>query len=230
MARSLPEIAASLDATNLKLDATEADIEGLCHDALAHGVAAVCVYPTNVPRCRRILGSGEVGLAAVVGFPSGRYTTRSKGAEIDEIASMGASEADIVLDYPALLAGHRERVEKEAHDLAAVCRKVGLVSKFIVETCYLDEAAKETMLRICEDSGADFIKTSTGFGAAGARVEDVEAWAAARSGDRPRIKASGGIRTRAQVEAFLDAGATRIGLSSAKTVLGDAPTAEPGSY
>ncbi len=216
---SLPEIAASLDATNLKLDASEKDIEALCHDALANSVAAVCVYPTSVPLCRKILGSGDVGLAAVVGFPSGRYSVASKCAEIDEVAAQGASEVDIVLNYPALLAGRRDLVQKEASDLAKTCRKVGLLSKFIVETCYLGESEKQTMLSICEDSGADFIKTSTGFGSRGADLDDIKAWAAARSSTHLRIKASGGIRSREQVEAFLEAGASRIGLSSANAVL-----------
>lgn len=227
---TLSEIAASLDATNLKLDASVADIEALCHDALAHSVAAVCVYPTSVALCRRILGAGDVGLAAVIGFPSGRYSTRSKCTEVDEVAALGASEVDIVLNYPALLAGRRDLVEKEARDLADICRKVGLVSKFIVETCFLDKAAKETMLAICEDSGANFIKTSTGFGSGGADLADVRAWAVARTSPHLKIKASGGIRTRAQVEAFLASGAARIGLSSAKAVLGGENPGEDGSY
>jgi len=218
---SLSQLAASLDATNLKLDASIADIESLCHDALAHSVAAVCIYPKSVALCRKILGSGDVGIAAVIGFPSGRYSVASKRTEIDEIAALGASEADIVLDYPALLAGRKDLLAKEATDLAETCRKVGLLSKFIVETCYLDAEAKGTMLSICEDSGADYIKTSTGFGSGGADLEDVKAWASARTSSHLKIKASGGIKTRKQVEAFLLAGASRIGLSSAKAVLAD---------
>jgi len=216
---TLSEIAASLDATNLKLDASEQDIEALCHDALAHSVAAVCVYPTSVALCRKVLGSGDVGLAAVIGFPSGRYSIASKCTEIDEVAAQGASEVDIVVNYPALIAGRRDLIEKEVSDLANTCRKVGLLSKFIVETCYLDAESKKTMLSICEDSGADFIKTSTGFGSGGANLDDIKAWAAARSSTHLKIKASGGIRSREQVEAFLEAGASRIGLSSAKAVL-----------
>ncbi|MBC2602110.1 deoxyribose-phosphate aldolase [Puniceicoccus vermicola] len=221
---SLSEIAGALDATNLKLDASAADIEALCHDALGHSVATVCVYPTNVPLCRKILGSGDVGIAAVIGFPSGRYSTRSKIVEIDEVSAMGASEVDIVLNYPALIEGQTEALRKEASQLAEACRKVGLVSKFIVETCYLDEAQKLTMLDICEKAGANFIKTSTGFGSAGAQLADIELWAKAKTSSHLKIKASGGIRTREQVEAFLTAGASRIGLSSAKAVLSESST------
>jgi len=227
---SLSEIAGSLDATNLKLEATQADIENLCHDALAYGVATVCVYPTNVPLCRKILGSGEVGLAAVIGFPSGRYSVRSKIVEIDEVASMGASEVDIVLNYPALIEGAHDPVQKEAVQLADACRKVGLYSKFIVETCFLNQEQKREMLQICETAGADFIKTSTGFGRAGADLADVEMWMREKSSKSLKIKASGGIRTRAQVEAFLAAGASRIGLSSAKAVLEENGEASVGSY
>lgn len=219
MSFSLSEIAGALDATNLKLDASTEDIENLCHDALAYSVAAVCVYPTSIALCRKILGSGDVGLAAVIGFPSGRYSVASKCTEIDEVASLGASEVDIVLNYPALIAGRRDIVQKEAADLANTCRKVGLVSKFIVETCFLNVEAKQTMLSICEDSGADFIKTSTGFGSKGADLADIKGWAAARKSVHLKIKASGGIRSREQVETFLAAGASRIGLSSAKAVL-----------
>lgn len=228
MSRSLAEIATALDATNLKLDASKTDIETLCHDALAQSVATVCVYPTSVPLCRRILGSGEVGVAAVIGFPSGRYSVRSKCVEIDEVASMGASEVDIVLNYPALIEGQTTLVAKEANLLAETCRKVGLVSKFIVETCYLTQDQKLAMLRICEDSGVNFIKTSTGFGSAGAQLADVELWAQSKKSSHLKIKASGGIRDREQVEAFLDAGASRIGLSSAQAVLQGGETSAGG--
>ena len=221
MSYSLAQIAAALDATNLKLDATGADLETLCHTAVANRVAAVCVYPTSVALCRKILGSSEMGLAAVIGFPSGRFTTRSKAVEIDEVAAMGASEVDIVLNYAALLAGQSKIVATEAASLADVCRKVGLVSKFIVETCSLNRDQKIAMLRISEDAGADFIKTSTGFAQAGADPDDIRLWKESMSGNHLRIKASGGIRTRDQVETFLKAGASRIGLSSVEAILGD---------
>jgi len=227
---SLSEIAKSLDATNLKLDASTADIETLCHDALANSVATVCVYPTSVPLCRKILGAGDVGIASVIGFPSGRYSTRSKAVEIDEVASHGASEVDIVLDYSALILGDYNRVQKEASNLAEASRKVGLLSKFIVETCYLNDEQKIAMLRICEEAGADFIKTSTGFGSGGAQITDIEMWTKEKSSPHLKIKASGGIRTREQVEAFLQAGATRIGLSSAKAVLEDDSPAGEEDY
>ncbi|MGE9291266.1 MAG: deoxyribose-phosphate aldolase [Puniceicoccales bacterium] len=230
MSLSISEIARTLDATNLKLDATQSDIESLCHDALAYSVATVCVYPTSVPHCRKILGSGDVGVAAVIGFPSGRYSTRSKIIEVDEVAAMGASEVDIVLNYSALIEGRKDVVRKEAIQLADACRKVGLLSKFIVETCFLDEAQKLAMLSICEEAGANFIKTSTGFGSSGAQLADIELWSQAKTSTTLKIKASGGIRTRGQVEAFLNAGASRIGLSSAKSVLSEDNEPSSGGY
>lgn len=219
MSYSLEEIAASLDATNLKLDAAKAEIETLCHESLASKVASVCVYPASVPVCREILGTAGVGLAAVVGFPSGRYGVGAKCREIEEVVVAGATEIDAVLNYSALVDGDRALVAKEAKRLAETCREAGALSKFIVETCFLNRSQKLDMLRICEDAGADFIKTSTGFGSAGGQVDDVKLWADERRSATLRIKASGGIRSREQVVAFLSAGASRIGLSSARAVL-----------
>lgn len=230
MSYSLKEIASSLDATNLKLEATRSDIESLCQESLANRVASVCVYPNSVPICREILGPGEIGLAAVVGFPSGRYAVASKCLEIEEVAAAGATEIDAVLDYPALVDGQFNVVAAEASRLAESCRQAGALSKFIVETCYLDRQQKLDMLHICEDAGANFIKTSTGFGSAGAQLEDVQLWASERKSDELKIKASGGIRSRDQVVAFLEAGASRIGLSSAKAVLADGGEASSGAY
>jgi len=232
MPYSLSEIAATLDATNLKLDASSADIECLCRESLAKRVASVCVYPASLSLCRELIDAGEgaVGLAAVVGFPSGRYASKAKSVEIEQAVEAGATEIDAVLNYPALIDGGYGLVAQEARDLAETCRQAGALSKFIVETCFFDRKQKLEMLRICEDAGADFIKTSTGFGSAGAQLEDVALWASERRSDTLKIKASGGIRTREQVVSFLDAGASRIGLSSAKAVLSDDGAGGSGGY
>jgi deoxyribose-phosphate aldolase len=228
-------IASTLDSTNLKLEARPEDIAALCREAVALGVKAVCVYPASVPACASLLNGSGVALAAVVGFPSGRFAVESKRAEIVALASAGAEEVDVVINYPALWeGGGRVRVAEEIAELAAAARDHGMISKFIVETCFLSAEEKRWVLDACVEGRADFIKTSTGFGSAGADLEDVRAWAAAR-GDAPlKIKASGGIRTLAQVEAFIAAGAERIGLSGAAGVLaevdGAGPAAGVGSY
>jgi len=223
-------IASTLDSTNLKLEARPEDIAALCREAIALGVKAVCVYPASVPACASLLKGSGVALAAVVGFPSGRFAVESKRAEIVHLASAGADEVDVVINYPALWEeGGRARVAQEIADLAETARDQGLISKFIVETCLLSAEEKRWVLGACLDGRADFIKTSTGFSSAGADLEDVRSWAAAR-GDAPlKIKASGGIRTLAQVEAFIAAGADRIGLSAAAAVLAEVDGARPAA-
>lgn len=229
------EIASALDSTNLKLDARPEDIARLCEEAIALQVKAVCVYPSSVPQCAALLAGSGVGLAAVVGFPSGRFSVESKRAELATLAPAGATEVDVVIDYSALWeTGGHARVGMEIAALASTAREHGLLSKFIVETCFLSGEEKRRVLDACIEGGADFIKTSTGFGSAGADLEDIRTWARAR-GDAPlKIKASGGIRTREQVEAFLAAGAERIGLSGAAAVLNKAddndPAASSGAY
>lgn len=225
------EIASRLDATNLRLDSRGTDLDQLCAQALEHHFAAVCVYPTAVVRCaRRLRGSG-VGVATVVGFPSGRMTTTAKEAEIHAAADNGATEVDIVMNYPAWIDGERGPVLDELKKLVRTSKSLGLLSKIIVETCFLPQELAFEAVHLCEEVHADFIKTSTGFGSGGATLEIVRYWADKRR--RIRIKASGGIRTLADVRAFIDAGADRIGLSSAAQVmeeLSGGGAAEEGDY
>ena len=214
------ELAASLDSTNLRLDATEADIAALCAEAAANRFACVMLYPASVAFAARQLAGTGTRIGTVVGFPSGRFSTAAKRAEIEAARAASANEVDIVMNYPALREGHAAEAGDEIAALTACAHKLGLLVKIIAETCYLDAAQRQTALRLCEAAGADFIKTSTGFGSAGAKPEHLREWAAART-SRIALKASGGIKTLANARALLAAGATRLGTSSAGAILAE---------
>lgn len=231
MSLTATSLAASLDSTNLRLDASSADITALCHEAAAHRFACVMIYPTSVPLAAKILAGTGMKIGTVIGFPSGRFSTAAKAAEITAMHAAGAHEVDIVMNYAALRDGDHAYVADELHTLAAHAHGRGLLVKVIVETCFLDEAQRLASLRLCEEAGVEFIKTSTGFGTAGAKVADIAAWAAARRGSI-QLKASGGIKTLADARALLAAGATRLGTSNAASILAEfngAATAAPSA-
>jgi deoxyribose-phosphate aldolase len=207
-------LASCLDSTNLRLDATDADLHALCIDAREHGFAAVMLYPAGVFRAAEALAGSPVHVGTVIGFPHGRASTAAKETEIRTMADAGAHEVDIVMNYGDLREGRRTAVASELTRLGAVARDCRLLTKVIVETCYLDREQKLAALALCEEAGVDFIKTSTGFGASGATVDDVKLFADHRRGTI-RIKAAGGIKTLAQARALIAAGAVRLGTSNA---------------
>jgi len=212
------DFAATLDATNLKLDASDGEICALCDEAAHAGYASVCVYPTSVSICSDILYNSSAGVCTVIGFPHGRSSLESKREEILRAQAHGANEVDIVMNYAALRSGEKTIVTEEIVRLCEVARENALLTKIIVETCYLNEAQKLTALAICEKAGADFIKTSTGFGSGGATVADIELFAQNRKGSI-KIKASGGIRMLNDALALIEAGAERLGVSAAGALL-----------
>lgn len=226
------ELAAHLDSTNLRLDASAADITALCHEAALHRFACVMLYPTSVSHAAEVLAGAGVKIGTVIGFPSGRFSTAAKAAEIDAMHAAGAHEVDIVMNYAALREGDLGLVDTELRALSLRAHNHGQLVKVIVETCYLDADQRNAALRLCEDAGVEFIKTSTGFGAAGAKAEHIAAWAAARRGTI-QLKASGGIKTLADARVLIDAGATRLGTSAAAAILaeftGAAPVSEPAA-
>jgi deoxyribose-phosphate aldolase len=211
-------LAKYLDSTNLRLDATDADLGILCMDAAKHGFAAVMLYPSDVPLAAKTLAGAPVRVGTVIGFPHGRASTAAKEMEIRTVAAAGAHEVDIVMNYGELREGRRPAVATELLRLGAVARELRLLTKVIVETCYLDRVQKLASLALCEDAGVDFIKTSTGFGASGATADDVKLFADHRRGTI-RIKAAGGIKTLAQASALIAAGAERLGTSNAAALL-----------
>ncbi len=208
------ELAQYFDATNLKLDASHDDIRKLCADAAEVAAYSVMVYPSSVRLCKSLLKGTKVQVGTVIGFPSGRYSTRGKETEIVQAIDAGGDEMDVVMNYAELKAGNRSYVVDELSKLTEICHDVDVLIKVIVETCYLTDDEILDSLKICEEAKADFIKTSTGFGSAGAQVKDIETWRDNRTSDI-KIKAAGGIRTLADAMKFINAGAERLGLSAA---------------
>ena len=227
------KLASYFDATNLKLDATPADIRKLCEDAQTVGAYSVMIYPGSVKFASDFLMGSKVKVGTVAGFPSGRFSTAAKKAEIVEAAKNGADEVDVVANYPELIAGNSIFVESELKQLAETAHDMGVGLKVIVETCYLTQQLVLDALKICEAAGADFIKTSTGFGSAGATVENIALWKANRQGNI-QLKAAGGIRNLADALALIEAGADRLGLSAAIAIVEEFKTGKAaqgsGSY
>ena len=220
MSLSPAQLVACLDSANLRLHATAGDITALCQEAIAHRFASVLVYPGSVPLAAHLLAGTAVKIGTVVGFPSGRDSTQAKSSAIDAAHGAGAHEVDLVMNYAALRDGDAELVDAELRALVRRAHGYGMLVKVVVETCYLSADQRITALRFCEDAGADFIATSTGFGGEGAKVEHIAAWAAARRGGI-RLKASGGIQTLAEARALLAAGATRLGTDHATAILAE---------
>lgn len=198
-----------IDYTNLKPDATRADIEELCKIAKERGYANVCVNGAYVALCKQLLRGSGVGVACVVGFPLGASTTEVKAFEAAKAVEDGADEIDMVMAVGALKGGDFDYVAK---DIAAVKHACGVTLKVIIEECLLSEAQIAEAAKICVRSGADIVKTSTGFSKAGATLHAIEI-IKANCGDLG-IKAAGGIRDAETARAFIEAGATRIGASA----------------
>ena len=198
-----------IDYTNLKPDATRADIEELCKIAKERGYANVCVNGAYVALCKQLLRGSGVGVACVVGFPLGASTTEVKAFEAAKAVEDGADEIDMVMAVGALKGGDFDYVAK---DIAAVKHACGVTLKVIIEECLLTDEQIAEAARICVRSGADIVKTSTGFSKAGATLHAVGI-IKANCGDLG-IKAAGGIRDAETARAFIEAGATRIGASA----------------
>ena len=214
------QLAALVDHTLLKPEATPTDVAALVAEAAELGVYAVCVSPSMVPVAVEA-GAGLVRVAAVAGFPSGKHLSAVKAREAAAAIASGATEIDMVIDVGAALAGDLAAVRS---DIEAVrVATAGTVLKVIVESAVLlDQADGRTLADVCrvaEVAGADFVKTSTGFHPAGGASVRAVASMAETVGGRLGVKASGGIRSTADALAMLDAGATRLGLSGTRAVL-----------
>lgn len=212
-------MAAFVDHTLLKPEATDADVAALVAEAAELGAYAVCVSPSMVPVAVRA-GAG-VRVASVAGFPSGKHLPAVKAHEAALAVASGACEIDMVIDVGAALAGDLDAVRADIHAVRGAIG--GAVLKVIVESAALLALADEpTLAQVCraaEDAGADFVKTSTGFHPAGGASVRAVALMAETVGGRLGVKASGGIRTAEDALAMLDAGATRLGLSGTRGVL-----------
>lgn len=215
---SSAQAAALIDHTLLRPDATAADIEALCAEAVRFGFKAVCVNPWHLPRVVACL-RGEKPLAvSVVGFPLGAMQPSLKVREAALAVEQGAAEIDMVLNIGALKSGETELVRAEIFDVVQACGTAGV--KVILETCLLDAAQKELACRLALDAGAAFVKTSTGFAKGGATEADV-ALMRRVVGPSMGVKASGGIRTLDDLLRMVAAGANRIGASSGAALMGE---------
>jgi deoxyribose-phosphate aldolase len=217
---SKDELARKFDHTNLQQEATESDIALLCKEAAACGFFAVCVNPSYVRMVRDLLPKTSVKVCTVVGFPLGANTTGTKLAEAEEALHDGADEIDVVMNVGLFKSGKIAEVETELRQTASSVKSAGVdrICKVIVETGLLNDAEIELTCKIVNHSGADFIKTSTGFSkAGGATIEAVEIMNRHRG--RLKIKAAGGIRNLNTVLALLRAGADRLGASQSVSIL-----------
>ncbi len=209
-------LAKYIDHTLLKPQATKADLEKLCKEAIDNGFAAVCVNPCNVAYCAELLEGSKVKLASVVGFPLGASIPSIKSAETLMAVEDGADEIDMVINIGALKDNDKTLVEA---DIKAVVQSAeGNTVKVIIETCLLTNEEKITACELAKSAGAHFVKTSTGFSTGGATVEDVKLMKET-VGDELEVKASGGVRSYEDAMAMINAGATRIGTSSGVIIL-----------
>ncbi len=210
---SAGEVAGLIDHTLLKPDASARDIDTLCAEAAEFHFATVCVNPAWVAlAARRLRGTG-VGVCSVVGFPLGATTPDVKQYETRRAIFDGAVEIDMVITVGALKSADLRLVTTDIEAVTTPCRDVGVVSKVIIETALLTDEEKITACTLAKAAGADFVKTSTGFGPGGATVADV-ALMRRVVGDHMGVKAAGGVRDLEQVKAMVAAGATRVGASA----------------
>jgi len=200
-----------IDHTNLKNTSTLKDIEKLCEEAIKYRFASVCVYPYYVPLAKSLLKDTNVEVCTVIGFPSGMSSKETKVYEAIDAVEKGATEIDMVINVAALKNKDYKYIKEEIEEIRDAID--GKVLKVIIETCLLTEKEIVKMTEICNETFVNFIKTSTGFGQYGARVEDIELINDHRN-EVLEIKASGGIRDIETAEAMINAGATRLGTSS----------------
>lgn len=208
------EILSHIDHTQLKAFATWEDITKLCDEAVLYQTASVCIPPAYIGRVHEAYP--ELNICTVVGFPLGYSVTAAKAAEIKEALKDGANEIDMVVNISDVKNHLYNKVEEEIRALKETCG--GHILKVIIETCYLTQEEKIAMCRAVTNAGADFIKTSTGFGTGGATLADVRLFKE-NIGPDVKIKAAGGVRTREDLEQFLAEGCERIGTSSAVGLL-----------
>ena len=210
------QLAKMMDHTILKATATPEQVEKICQEALEIGAASVCINPCNIEQVKRLLAGSDVKVCTVIGFPLGANTTAVKMYETRDAIERGAEEVDMVINVGALLAGDAKTVFDDIKGVVEAAN--GTLVKVIIETCYLNDDQKKTACELAMKAGADFVKTSTGFGSGGATAHDV---ALMRSvvGDKLQVKASGGIRSYEDAKAIVDASADRLGVSASIAIL-----------
>ncbi len=224
-------VASLIDHTLLKPEATRSDIARLCEEAREYGFATVCVNPTWVHFCEQALRGASARVCTVVGFPLGATLPEVKALEARRVIEAGASEVDMVLNIGALKSNLFPLVHEDIEAVTSVCRRLGAISKVIIETALLSDEEKVKAAVLVRAGDADFIKTSTGFASGGATVADV-ALLRRVVGPEMGVKAAGGVRDLKSAKAMIDAGADRIGASVGVKIvreLTSGPSAAPGS-
>ena len=214
-----------IDHSVLRPDSTEEDAKKACNLAIDLGLAAVVVNPAHIPIVVANLKDSAVKACSVISFPFGLSTTEAKVAEAKSVLAQGSEEIDMVMNFSALRSGRVDYVLNDIRRITDLARSEAkkVIVKVILETCYLNEAEKKQACLLAVEGGADFVKTSTGFGSAGATIEDVRLMRKT-VGPEIGVKAAGGIRTAEEAVRMVEAGATRIGTSSSPSILKAMPT------
>lgn len=205
----MKEILKHVDHTLLLQGATWEEIKQICDDAMKYQTASVCIAPSYVKQAAEYMG-GKMAVCTVIGFPNGYMTTKAKEFETKDALENGASEIDMVINIGWLKDKKYDLIENEIRTLKAVCKDK--ILKVIIETCFLTDEEKIKMCEIVTNAGADYIKTSTGFGGAGATFEDIKLFSE-HIGPNVKMKAAGGISSIEDAEKFLELGADRLGTS-----------------
>ena len=224
------DLASIIDHTLLKPDATEEQIRQLCKEAREYHFASVCVNPGYVKLCSELLKGSTAKVCTVIGFPLGATSTEVKSFEAQKAIENGATEIDMVINIGAIKAGKLDLVAYDIREVVMVGHNAGALVKVILETSLLSDEEKVLACLLSKEAGADFVKTSTGFSSGGATVEDI-ALMRRTVGPNIGVKASGGIRTREDVEKMVKAGATRIGASAGVRIIrGEADASQGKGY
>ena len=214
-------LARMIDHTMLKPEATPEEITTLCEEAKKYNFASVCINPSFVPLCSKLLKGTQVKVCTVIGFPLGATTTATKRAEAEEVLNEGAQEIDMVINIGKLKTGDYKYVFNDINQVVLAAKRKNAVAKVIIETALLSDEEKVKACLISKEAKADFVKTSTGFSKGGATAGDI-ALMRYVVGSSVGVKASGGVRTTEDAEEMIRSGADRIGASaSVKIVTGD---------
>ncbi len=215
------DIASMLDHSTLQPFLTEDDIRRGAEVALKYHTASMCARPCDVPVMAELLKGSGVKVCTVIGFPHGAHETAVKVAEADLALEEGCEELDMVINIGRMIRGDEDYVREEIRQIVDHAHQKGAIVKVIIETCYLTDEQKKRACELSEEAGADFVKTSTGYGSAGCTIDDLKLMRAAVS-DKVRVKGSGGIRDLDTVLAAKAAGASRCGVSATEKIMAEA--------
>ena len=215
------DIAKMLDHSTLQPFLTDEDIRKGCELALRYDTASVCARPCDMPLVASLLRGSDVKVCTVIGFPHGTHRTAIKVAEAKQALADGCTELDMVINIGKLLGGDEDYVRDEIRQIVQVAHEAGALVKVILETCYLTDAQKVTACHLSEEAGADFVKTSTGYGTQGCTIQDLQLMRRSVS-ERVQVKGSGGIRDLDTVLSARAVGATRCGVSATAAIMAEA--------